>query len=478
MSSHDAPEISEGTVGCDITSSLSCPSLLQKLDAGNQLALIEDLHKDIRVVGNEAKGEHVPGFCIPKKGVTSILLVLREGVLTGNPEQKEEAAKALGLVIKLTSAEALKPSVVSITGPLIRILGDRFSWNVKVALLETLSLLLAKVEIALKPFLPQLQTTFTKALQDSNRAVRLKAADALGKLIVIHVKVDPLFTELLNGIRSSDDSAIRDTMLQALRFVTRGAGAKVDATIRKNISTVLLGMLGHDEDATRMASAGCLAELCAFLSEEELNTVLHQHLLADISGIDWMVRHGRSLALSVAVNVAPYRLCSPKYYNSVLEMILSNATADRIPIAVSGIRGMGFLMKYHMEEGGNLPPKLSNLFIKCLQNSSSDIKLVAEKMIWWANKNHLPALDPQTIKPILKALLDNTKDKNTSVRAYSDQAIVNLLKMRVGEQVLESVSKILDAASLELLNESCRRSLKKLAGQADSDEQIDDTILT
>lgn len=39
----------------------------------------------------------------------------------------------------------------------------------------------------------------------------------------------------------------RDTMLQALRFVTRGAGAKVDAAIRKNISTVLLGMLGHDE---------------------------------------------------------------------------------------------------------------------------------------------------------------------------------------------------------------------------------------
>jgi len=28
-----------------------------------------------------------------------------------------------------------------------------------------------------------------------------------------------------------------------------------------------------------MASGGCVAELCAFLSEEELNTVLHQHLL-------------------------------------------------------------------------------------------------------------------------------------------------------------------------------------------------------
>lgn len=77
--------------------------------------------------------------------MTCILPVLREGVLTGSPEQKEEAAKALGGVIKLTSPEALRPSVVNITGPLIRILGDRFTWTVKTALLETLTLLLAKV---------------------------------------------------------------------------------------------------------------------------------------------------------------------------------------------------------------------------------------------------------------------------------------------------------------------------------------------
>uniref|UniRef100_A0A8D1LFX3 Stalled ribosome sensor GCN1 n=1 Tax=Sus scrofa TaxID=9823 RepID=A0A8D1LFX3_PIG len=454
-------------------------AITKKLDAGNQLALIEELHKEIRLIGNESKGEHVPGFCLPKKGVTSILPVLREGVLTGSPEQKEEAAKALGLVIRLTSADALRPSVVSITGPLIRILGDRFSWNVKAALLETLSLLLAKVGIALKPFLPQLQTTFTKALQDSNRGVRLKAADALGKLISIHIKVDPLFTELLNGIRVMEDPGVRDTMLQALRFVIQGAGAKVDVVIRKNIVSLLLSMLGHDEDNTRISSAGCLGELCAFLTEEELSAVLQQCLLADVSGIDWMVRHGRSLALSVAVNVAPSRLCTGKYSSEVQDMILSNAMADRIPIAVSGVRGMGFLMKYHVETGGGqLPAKLSSLFIKCLQNPSSDIRLVAEKMIWWANKDPLPALDPQAIKPILKALLDNTKDKNTVVRAYSDQAIVNLLKMRQGEEVFQSLCKILDVASLEVLNECNRRSLKKLAGQADSTEQVDDTILT
>lgn len=42
----------------------------------------------------------------------------------------------------------------------------------------------------------------------------------------------------------------------------------------------------------------------------------------------------------------------------------------------------------------------------------------------------------------------------------------------------QSLSKILDVASLEVLSECNRRSLKKLASQADSTEQVDDTILT
>ncbi|XP_010777244.1 translational activator GCN1-like, partial [Notothenia coriiceps] len=120
-----------------------------------------------------------------------------------------------------------------------------------------------------------------------------------------------------------------ETMLQALRFVIQGAGSKVDPEIRKSITTTLLGMLGHDEDATRMASAGCVGELCAFLSEDELKNVLQQHILADVSGVDWMVRHGRSLAMSIAVKCAPERLCGGEYCDTVTEAILTNATADR-----------------------------------------------------------------------------------------------------------------------------------------------------
>ena len=84
------------------------------------------------------------------QGITPILPIFREGILNGPPEMKESAAIGLGEVIKRTSASALRPSVVHITGPLIRILGDRFSFGVKVALLETLALLLGKVRKVLR----------------------------------------------------------------------------------------------------------------------------------------------------------------------------------------------------------------------------------------------------------------------------------------------------------------------------------------
>uniref|UniRef100_A0A8C1NXN2 GCN1 activator of EIF2AK4 n=1 Tax=Cyprinus carpio TaxID=7962 RepID=A0A8C1NXN2_CYPCA len=345
-------------------------SITKKLDAGSQLSLIDDLHRDIRSAAAEVKGQHLPGFCLPKKGVTCILPVLREGVLTGSPEQKEEAARALGGVIKLTSAEALRPSVVNITGPLIRILGDRFAWTVKTALLDTLTLLLAKVGIALKPFLPQLQTTFLKALQDSSRAVRLRAAESLGQLVSIHTKVDPLFTEQLSAIRNAEDSGVR-------------------------------------------------------------------------------VRH----------------------------------RSESIPIACSGIRAMGYLMRHQLRSGGpesiSPLPRLLWLLPQSLQNQSSDIRLVTERVLWWVCKEaETPALEPSLVKPLIKALLDNTKDKNTSVRAQSEHTLVSLLRLRRGDDGMQSISAILDSASNELLSECYRRSLKKISSLPDSNEEIDDTILT
>lgn len=75
---------------------------------------------------------------------------------------------------------------------------------------------------------------------------------------------------------------------------------------------------------------------------------------------------------------------------------------------------------------------------QCLQNQSSDIRLVSERVLWWVWKDPLtPPLEVGLVKPLIKSLLDNTKDKNTSVRAQSEHTIVNLLKLRQGDEIMQ-----------------------------------------
>lgn len=62
---------------------------------------------------------------------------------------------------------------------------------------------------SLRPFLPQLQTTFIKSLQDPNRIVRIKSANALGQLIVIQARADQVFIELMAGLKAATETAIR-----------------------------------------------------------------------------------------------------------------------------------------------------------------------------------------------------------------------------------------------------------------------------
>ena len=50
--------------------------------------------------------------------------------------------------------------------------------------------------------------------------MRLKAGVALSYLIDIHMRPDPLFNELANGIKNADEAAVRDTYLQ-VNFSTK-----------------------------------------------------------------------------------------------------------------------------------------------------------------------------------------------------------------------------------------------------------------
>lgn len=141
--------------------------------------------------------------CDPPQGITPALTLLKEGLINGSPDEKEEAAHVLVEVIHLASPQTLSGGkvVMLIAGPLIRVLGDRYGWNVKVATLKALVELVRKVGVAAKAFIPQLQTSYLKALNDTNKPVRVQAVTGLTELLPLSPRVDPVFNDLHNGVK-------------------------------------------------------------------------------------------------------------------------------------------------------------------------------------------------------------------------------------------------------------------------------------
>lgn len=162
-------------------------------------SLVVALRKNLESIG--APGRFVPGLSIegPGRGPAPLVPVILAGLTSGTNEQREYAAFAIGDLVERTSEAALKPFVVPLTGPLIRVATQSASLPppVKTAILTALKIMLDRIPSFVKPFFPQLQRTFVKLLLDSTSSVvRTRAADALGSLMCSVTRVDPVVVEL------------------------------------------------------------------------------------------------------------------------------------------------------------------------------------------------------------------------------------------------------------------------------------------
>ncbi|XP_053680198.1 eIF-2-alpha kinase activator GCN1 [Anopheles nili] len=456
-------------------------AVTKTLDSAQQIAHVTDVRQAVKFASSDLpKGGELPGFCLPK-GITPLLPVFREAILNGLPEEKENASQGLGEVIKLTSPTSLQPSVVHITGPLIRILGDRFNAGVKAAVLETLAILLHKVGIMLKQFLPQLQTTFLKALHDPSRTVRIKAGHALAELIVIHTRPDPLFVEMHNGIKNTDESAVRETMLQALRGIVTPAGDKMTEPLRKQIYTTLAGMLDHSEDVSRTAAAGCFGALCRWLTPEQLDDALTNHMLNEDYGDDATLRHGRTTALFVALKEFPSAIVTTRYEPKICKVINGALVSDKIPVALNGVRAGCYLLQYGMTDAGaKLSTTVIAPFVKSMNHSSNEVKqLLAKTCTYLARVVPPERIAPEYLKLAIPMLVNGTKEKNGYVRSNSEAALVHVLRLRDGEDFHQRCVTLLEPGARDSLNEVVSKVLRKVALQAvGKEEELDDTILT
>ncbi|CAJ1403962.1 unnamed protein product [Effrenium voratum] len=200
---------------------------------------------------------HLPGLC-NHGGLEPLYPIYQHALVHGSPDARELAAKGLKELVDHTTEAALAPHAVKITGPLIRIVGDKFPGHVKKAIVEALQSLLSRAGATLKAFLPQLQTTYVKCLFDplNTQEVREKAAQSLGLLARRAPRTEPLVNELSTGMANQADPAARVAMGYALGEVLLNLPAATTPAAQEKIQAAV-STRGSDDDATQKDRQVC-----------------------------------------------------------------------------------------------------------------------------------------------------------------------------------------------------------------------------
>ena len=345
---------------------------IRKEQQNNYVMFLKNILETSKADLNKKQQSTLPGLCLPK-GLQPLLPIFLNGLMTGTPEIREASAIALGLLIQLTSENTLKPFVLQITGPLIRIVGDRFPSNVKSAILSTLYLLIGKGGIMLKPFLPQLQTTFIKSLQDSSKNVRLLAANNLGTLMSLNTKVDPLITELLQGI-SNTSAEIQETMLTALQQVLNTAGKSVSSESLVKAVNVILSLTSSEEDSLRLLAAKSVGSLAKSVDPKQLDTIIEDQLTRVQS--TWQQKTGYSVAIKYLIMNAPDAL--NRNIKSIVNVLLKYTTDEKVQVKQSSIDALGKVL-LNTTDASILQQLLTQLST-LLNDPTNEVKLAALKV--------------------------------------------------------------------------------------------------
>ena len=255
------------------------------------------------------------------------------------------------------------PLIIKMTGPLLRIVGDRNPANVKIAILKTLGLILVKGGPALRAFVPQFQTTFVKALSDPSRQVRLEAIAALGLLMPLSTRVDPLIKELVAGSLGKtnvvgDDGvgvvAVQSATLEALAVVLDMGGKK--SKLPDSIPSALeasLTLIRHSDDSVREAAAKVTGAACNILGTDKTEETIRNDILQceDDTGD---IRQGKACAIRRVFSADVAKNLDASTTSEVFKVAVEYMKDEKLSVKESGIVAVGAIVGRSEDPEGNL----------------------------------------------------------------------------------------------------------------------------
>lgn len=227
--------------------------------------LVVPLRRTLESTG--APGAQLPGLC-QSRGAGPFVPVFLHGLLQGSAEQREQGALGLADLAEKSDADSIRPFLTTMVGPLIRLCGDRHAPPVKSAILQSLDTMVHRVPALVRPFYPQLQRSFQKALSDpASATVRTKAAMALGFLMGLQTRVEGVVQELLGTLQAafdhgSDGGGAEAAALALAEILQHVQADKMGPAVRSALAECLSTAFRANEEP-REALKVAVADLCA-----------------------------------------------------------------------------------------------------------------------------------------------------------------------------------------------------------------------
>eukprot|EP00051_Salpingoeca_urceolata_P017234 m.233245 g.233245 ORF g.233245 m.233245 type:complete len:2622 (-) comp18897_c0_seq2:220-8085(-) len=430
-------------------------------------------------LADETRGAEVPGFNIPR-GLEPLLGLYLDCLLK-SPDAKEVAATGLGKLVQLTGDEALKPFITKITGPLIRMLGEN-SPTLKAAILATLCELLEKSAVRLKPFLPQLQPTCVKALRDSNKQVRVRAARAISHLVGLQreKRFDPFVADLLAGVQQTD-GGVQRTMLRTLHAALVRGGQNASEAAKANVQEALLALLAEEDDDLRDTAAAAVSALSRHQSDAELETLVIDTLVAPPptprTPTSWCKQDGCLTALAHVIAADGLRVLET-YNSEIVSAVVEALGDDNSSVSMSAMKVVGACVRCAASNDG-FDEACSTL----LQTMGAVLKDARSKEVLVAGITALKNAAKQSLSTggltdalldcVVPVLITVATTKAGAIKKEAERALVHVVRYKFGPDTLSEYAGR-GGPGAEELSAMAQRSFPQLAETASDVEDEDE----
>lgn len=113
-----------------------------------------------------------------------------------------------------------------------------------------------------------------------------------------------------------------------------------------------------------------------------------------------------------------------------------------------------------------------------MNHNNNEVKQIIASSATFLNRSTSNRLPLPLLKPLAGALVNGTKEKNTMVKAHSEQALVAVLRLRnANDDTASQLMAILEPGAREALQDCVAKVVKKVSAVAEpKEDEFDDTL--